>query len=343
MADDRERAAPIDLRAAPAPRAVDADGRLPIDGVDLDALADAFGTPLYVYDEDELRARVPRVPRRVRRRRRRRTRARRSCASPMARLVAEEGLAPRRRDRRRAPRRAARRASRRSASCSTATTSRTPSSRLALDAGVGRIVADSFDELDRIEALVAGGARRAVACSCGSRPGVEAHTHEYIETGADDSKFGFTVVERRRARRRAARSRSRDAMRVRRLPLPHRLADPRARVVRPRRGAIVAGLAAEVAGATGVADRRDQPRRRARRAATLADDLDAPAIARVRVVGPRRRSPTRARRSGLAPAPRLTVEAGPFDRGAGRRHAVHASARSRRSPACAPTSRSTAG
>ncbi len=38
--------------------------------------------------------------------------------------------------------------------------------RLALDAGVGRIVADSFDELDRIEALVGAGASTRRECSC---------------------------------------------------------------------------------------------------------------------------------------------------------------------------------
>ena len=45
-------------------------------------------------------------------------------------------------------------------------------------------------EIDRIEALVADGAappRVLVRV----RPGVEAHTHEYIETGGEDSKFGF--------------------------------------------------------------------------------------------------------------------------------------------------------
>jgi diaminopimelate decarboxylase len=64
--------------------------------------------------------------------------------------------------------------------------------RLALEAGVGRIVADSFDELDRIEAIVADGTGAAHVL-VRVTPGVEAHTHEYIATGADDSKFGFTV------------------------------------------------------------------------------------------------------------------------------------------------------
>ena len=51
-------------------------------------------------------------------------------------------------------------------SSSTATTSRRPSWRRALELGVGRIVVDSFDEIDRLERLLAedGRARR---CSCG--------------------------------------------------------------------------------------------------------------------------------------------------------------------------------
>ncbi len=84
--------APFDLRLLPRSATVDADGRLSIAGCDLAALADTFGTPLYVYDEDELRARCREYRARVRRRARSRTRARRSSALAMARLVAEEGL-----------------------------------------------------------------------------------------------------------------------------------------------------------------------------------------------------------------------------------------------------------
>ncbi len=62
----------------------------------------------------------------------------------------------------------------------------------ALDVDVGRIVADSFDELDRLEHLAAErSARRSVLVRV--TPGVEAHTHEFIETGTLDSKFGFTT------------------------------------------------------------------------------------------------------------------------------------------------------
>src|SRR5262249_30569609 len=62
----------------------------------------------------------------------------------------------------------------------------------ALDAGVGWIVVDSTDELDRLTAL---------ARDRGVRPrvlirvtvGVEAHTHEFIATAHEDQKFGFSL------------------------------------------------------------------------------------------------------------------------------------------------------
>ena len=50
--------APIDLRLFPRSAVVDADGHLRIGGCDVDALAPTFGTPLYVYDEHELRTRA---------------------------------------------------------------------------------------------------------------------------------------------------------------------------------------------------------------------------------------------------------------------------------------------
>ena len=64
--------------------------------------------------------------------------------------------------------------------------------RTAIAAGVGRIVVDSFDELDRLDALHD---ETGVAPQVLLRftPGVEAHTHRYVATGVNDSKFGFTV------------------------------------------------------------------------------------------------------------------------------------------------------
>ncbi len=58
--------------------------------------------------------------------------------------------------------------------------------KAAIDAGVHRIVVDSFDEIDRLETL--GGSTQLLIRVT---PGVEAHTHEYVKTGQEDSKFGF--------------------------------------------------------------------------------------------------------------------------------------------------------
>ena len=58
---------------------------------------------------------------------------------------------------------------------------------------MGRIVVDSFDEIDRLERLTAGrGVRPNVLIRV--TPGIEAHTHEYVMTGQDDSKFGFGLA-----------------------------------------------------------------------------------------------------------------------------------------------------
>jgi diaminopimelate decarboxylase len=63
---------------------------------------------------------------------------------------------------------------------------------MGLKAGVGRIVADSMEELERVDAIAGGlGARANVMLRV--TPGVEAHTHEYIQTGQEDSKFGMSV------------------------------------------------------------------------------------------------------------------------------------------------------
>lgn len=60
----------------------------------------------------------------------------------------------------------------------------------ARDAGVGRIVIDSFDEMSRIEAV---GLKTKVLVRL--TPGIEAHTHEFVQTGQEDSKFGFTLAD----------------------------------------------------------------------------------------------------------------------------------------------------
>jgi diaminopimelate decarboxylase len=62
--------------------------------------------------------------------------------------------------------------------------------RQALDAGVGHVIVDSFDEIDRLAALVNGPPQRVLVRVT---VGVEAHTHEYIATAHEDQKFGFSL------------------------------------------------------------------------------------------------------------------------------------------------------
>ncbi|REE02659.1 diaminopimelate decarboxylase [Citricoccus muralis] len=65
--------------------------------------------------------------------------------------------------------------------------------RRALAAGVGRIVVDSLDELDRLTELAAeAGAVAPVMLRL--TPGVHAHTHEFIATAHEDQKFGLSMV-----------------------------------------------------------------------------------------------------------------------------------------------------
>jgi diaminopimelate decarboxylase len=183
-------APPVELRLLPDSAEVGADGGLAIGGLPLADLAVRFGTPLFVYDEDHLRARcreavaawgdgVAYASKAF------------LCAA-MARLVAEEGMA---------------------IDVSTggelhvALAAGVPPGRIvlhgnnksteelarALEVGVGRVVVDSLDEIDRLAELVGRGLPRADAL-IRVTPGVEAHTHEYVRTGQDDSKFGFSLA-----------------------------------------------------------------------------------------------------------------------------------------------------
>ncbi|MBA3490315.1 MAG: diaminopimelate decarboxylase [Longispora sp.] len=167
------------------------DGVLKFGGVDIRVLAAEHGTPAYLFDEDDFRSRC-------------RTfrdafngvdvyyAAKAFCAKAVVRVIAHEGLSL--------------------DVCSggelaVALAAGMPPERIALhgnnksvteleralDAGIGRIVVDSFEEIDRLSAL---------ARDRGVRPrlmlrvtvGVEAHTHEYISTAHEDQKFGFSLV-----------------------------------------------------------------------------------------------------------------------------------------------------
>jgi diaminopimelate decarboxylase len=172
---------------------IGSDGHLSVGGVDLVELAGAIGTPVFVYDEAQLRARCREAVAAWGDGVAYATKA--FLCKAMATLAYEEGMA---------------------LDVSTggelavALAAGVPGDRLvlhgnnksheelrtALEAGVGRIVVDSFDELDRLEALVptgSGGGTGAPRVLVRVTPGVEAHTHEYVRTGQDDAKFGFSV------------------------------------------------------------------------------------------------------------------------------------------------------
>lgn len=63
---------------------------------------------------------------------------------------------------------------------------------MALAAGVGNIVIDNFYELDQLAQLAAA-RQQHVTVMLRIAPGIEAHTHDYISTGQEDSKFGFDL------------------------------------------------------------------------------------------------------------------------------------------------------
>ena len=66
--------------------------------------------------------------------------------------------------------------------------------RMAVEAGIGHIVIDSISEIDMISDIAAP-LGRVQDVSLRLKPGIEAHTHEYIKTGQMDSKFGFGISD----------------------------------------------------------------------------------------------------------------------------------------------------
>ncbi len=68
----------------------------------------------------------------------------------------------------------------------------------AVDAGVGRIIVDSFDEIDRLTSLGRRSGRsgrdKPARVMIRVTVGVEAHTHEFIATAHEDQKFGFGLA-----------------------------------------------------------------------------------------------------------------------------------------------------
>lgn len=165
------------------------DGQLQIGGCGLLDLASEYGTPLFVYDEAQLRDRCREAVAVFGDGVAYATKA--FLCTEMARLAHSEGMhldvAT-------------------GGELHVALAAGVPAERLvmhgnnksmtelteALEAGVGRIVVDSFDELDRLDALHAshGFCPRVLLRLT---PGIKAETHEFVATGHDDTKFGFTV------------------------------------------------------------------------------------------------------------------------------------------------------
>jgi len=171
-------------------------GRLEVGGCDVLELAREFGTPAYVYAEDDIRARARAYMDAFRARSEHFEVVYASKAFPCAagfRLLVEEGL---------------------SADVASggelhlALAGGFPAERLymhgnnktedelryALSKGIGHIVVDSFDEIERLERL-APGQRVLLRVT----PGIKPDTHAKIQTGQEDSKFGFGIDDVPRA------------------------------------------------------------------------------------------------------------------------------------------------
>jgi diaminopimelate decarboxylase len=183
-------------QAYPLGTTINERGHLEVGGCDVVELAERYGTPAYVYAEDDMRARA---------RAYREAFAARtddfeviyaSKALPITaayRVMAEEGLSVDVAS---------------GGELHLALKGGVPPERifmhgnnkapaeleLALDAGIGYIVLDSFREIELVEELLAGTGRRQPVL-IRLTPGIKPSTHSYIQTGQLDSKFGFGLED----------------------------------------------------------------------------------------------------------------------------------------------------
>ena len=186
---------PIPFRLLPDTAEVSDEGHLRIGGCDLVDLAAEFGTPLFVYDEAHLRARCREAVSAFDGGAAYAAKA--FLCAAMARLAISEGmdidvasggelqtvLRAFSSDRvHEIAERVVLHGNNKSAD----------ELAMARDAGVGRIVVDSFAELDRLDELHRDDGR-VPRVLLRVTPGVRAETHEYISTGQADSKFGFGI------------------------------------------------------------------------------------------------------------------------------------------------------
>jgi diaminopimelate decarboxylase len=182
----------LSRRLLPDTADVGDDGWLTIGGCSVGDLAERFGTPLFVYDEEHLRARCREAVAAFGQGNAYYATKAFMCKA-MARLAYDEGMhldvatggelhtalaagVP-------------------AAACALHGNNKSLTElRMAIGEQVGHIVVDSFDELDRLDGLHAERLGPVPNVLLRITPGVEAHTHEFVSTGQDDSKFGFNLA-----------------------------------------------------------------------------------------------------------------------------------------------------
>ncbi|MDG2438618.1 MAG: diaminopimelate decarboxylase, partial [Ilumatobacter sp.] len=170
---------------------VGSDGNLSVGGCSIAEIAAEYGTPVFVYDEAHLRARCQQAVAAFGHQQVVYATKAFLCRA-MARLVYEEGLLL---DVASGGELAVVLAAGVPADVCTLHGNNKSMKELseAIVAGVRHIIVDSFDELDRLDILAAEQLGPIPKVLLRITPGVSAHTHEFIATGQDDSKFGFNL------------------------------------------------------------------------------------------------------------------------------------------------------
>lgn len=170
---------------------VGADGALSVGGCSVADIAAEYGTPVFVYDEEHLRARCRQAVEAFGHQQVVYATKAFLCKA-MARLVYDEGLLL---DVASGGELAVVLAAGVPANACTLHGNNKSMTELreAVTAGVRHIIVDSFDELDRLDVLAAEQVGPTPKVLLRITPGVSAHTHEFIATGQDDSKFGFNL------------------------------------------------------------------------------------------------------------------------------------------------------
>ncbi len=167
-------------------------GVLTLGGMDVRELVAEFGSPLYVCDEDDVRSRCREYMEAFAPDGRVFYAAKAFCSRAMLRWVSSEGLGV--------------------DVCTggeleVALSAGVPPAQItlhgnnktleelarAVEAGIGHIVADSFEEIARL-AYLSEDARPKPNVLVRVTTGVEAHTHEFMATAHDDQKFGFSLA-----------------------------------------------------------------------------------------------------------------------------------------------------